>query len=53
VPTAWKFHSNGQEAAIKLDPHFSTDENEGAIAAATAIDHLVASFEREPPAEPI
>jgi DNA-binding transcriptional LysR family regulator len=36
VPTAWRFERNGQEAAIKLEPHFSTDENEGAIAAAVA-----------------
>lgn len=36
VSTAWQFERNGVEAAIKLDPHFSTDENEGAIAAAAA-----------------
>jgi DNA-binding transcriptional LysR family regulator len=36
VPTAWRFHRTGQESAIKLEPHFSTDENEGAIAAAVA-----------------
>lgn len=36
VPTAWRFERNGEESAIKLDPHFSTDENEGAIAAAAA-----------------
>jgi DNA-binding transcriptional LysR family regulator len=36
VPTAWRFALNGQESAIKLEPHFSTDENEGAIAAAVA-----------------
>jgi DNA-binding transcriptional LysR family regulator len=36
VPTAWRFERDGQESAIKLDPHFSTDENEGAIAAAVA-----------------
>lgn len=36
VPTAWRFERNGKESAIKLDPHFSTDENEGAIAAAAA-----------------
>ena len=35
-PTAWRFERNGEESAIKLEPHFSTDENEGAIAAATA-----------------
>jgi DNA-binding transcriptional LysR family regulator len=36
VPTAWRFERDGQETAIKLEPHFSTDENEGAIAAAVA-----------------
>ncbi|MGZ9721272.1 LysR family transcriptional regulator [Rhizobium miluonense] len=36
VPTAWRFERNGQESAIKLEPHFSTDENEGAIAATVA-----------------
>jgi DNA-binding transcriptional LysR family regulator len=36
VPTAWRFERDGQESAIKLEPHFSTDENEGAIAAAAA-----------------
>ena len=36
VPTAWRFHRDGQEVAPKLEPHFSTDENEGAIAAAVA-----------------
>lgn len=36
VPNAWRFHRDGQELAIKLEPHFSTDENEGAIAAAVA-----------------
>src|SRR6185295_18849782 len=36
VPTAWRFERNGEESAIKLDPHFSTDENEGAIAATVA-----------------
>jgi DNA-binding transcriptional LysR family regulator len=36
VPTAWRFERNGEESAIKLNPHFSTDENEGAIAAAAA-----------------
>ena len=36
VPTAWRFQRAGEESAIKLEPHFSTDENEGAIAAATA-----------------
>jgi DNA-binding transcriptional LysR family regulator len=36
VATAWRFERNGEESAIKLEPHFSTDENEGAIAAAMA-----------------
>jgi DNA-binding transcriptional LysR family regulator len=36
VPAAWRFARNGEESAIKLEPHFSTDENEGAIAAAVA-----------------
>lgn len=36
VPAAWRFERNGEESAIKLEPHFSTDENEGAIAAAVA-----------------
>jgi DNA-binding transcriptional LysR family regulator len=36
VPTAWRFERNGQEVAIKVEPHFSTNENEGAIAAAVA-----------------
>jgi DNA-binding transcriptional LysR family regulator len=36
VPTAWRFERNGEESAIKLEPHFSTDENEGAIAATVA-----------------
>ena len=36
VPTAWRFERDGQVSAIKLQPHFSTDENEGAIAAAAA-----------------
>lgn len=36
VPPAWRFERNGVESAIKLEPHFSTDENEGAIAATVA-----------------
>jgi DNA-binding transcriptional LysR family regulator len=36
APAAWRFERNGEEHAITLDPHFSTDSNEGAIAAATA-----------------
>ncbi len=34
--TAWRFLRDGQESAIKLEPHFTTDENEGSIAAAAA-----------------
>jgi DNA-binding transcriptional LysR family regulator len=36
VPSAWRFHRAGQDTAVELEPHFSTDENEGAIAAAAA-----------------
>ncbi len=36
VPTAWRFERHGQQSEIKLEAHFSTDENEGAIAAASA-----------------
>jgi DNA-binding transcriptional LysR family regulator len=36
VPIAWRFERDGQESAIKLEAHFSTDENEAAIAAAVA-----------------
>lgn len=36
VPTAWRFLRDGRETSIKLEPHFSTDENEGAIAACAA-----------------
>jgi DNA-binding transcriptional LysR family regulator len=36
VPAAWKFRKDGQERDVKLEPHFSTDENEGAVAAAAA-----------------
>ncbi len=36
VPTAWRFLRDDQETIIKLEPHFSTDENEGAIAASAA-----------------
>jgi DNA-binding transcriptional LysR family regulator len=36
VPTAWRFERGGQESLIPLEPHFSTNENEGAIAAAVA-----------------
>ena len=36
VPAAWRFERDDQESAIKLEAHFSTNENEGAIAAAVA-----------------
>ena len=36
MPTAWRFERDGEVSAIELEPHFSTDENEGAIAAAAA-----------------
>ncbi len=36
VPTAWTFERAGKTISVELDPHFSTDENEGAIAAARA-----------------
>jgi DNA-binding transcriptional LysR family regulator len=36
VPTAWAFKRNGREVKLELEPHFSTDDNEGAIAAAVA-----------------
>jgi DNA-binding transcriptional LysR family regulator len=36
VPTAWRFERHGQQSEIELEAHFSTDENEGAIAAAAA-----------------
>lgn len=36
VPAAWRFRKGGQERDVRLEPHFSTDENEGAVAAATA-----------------
>ena len=36
VPTAWMFQRAGKELVIPLQPHFSTNENEGAIAAAVA-----------------
>ena len=36
VPTAWRFQRDGQEIAVKLEPHFITDENEGSISAAVA-----------------
>ncbi|SFU26858.1 LysR family transcriptional regulator [Paraburkholderia aspalathi] len=36
VPDAWKFKRAGEEIVVPLEPHFSTDENEGAVAAASA-----------------
>lgn len=36
VPNAWRFERDGEESVIPLEPHFSTNENEGAIAAAVA-----------------
>lgn len=36
VPTAWVFGRDGETVAVDLQPHFSTNENEGAVAAAVA-----------------
>src|SRR5271168_2684850 len=36
VPTAWLFERAGEETRLDLEPHFSTNDNEGAIAAAVA-----------------
>ena len=36
VPAAWRFERDGDEVAVALEPHFSTDDNDGAIAAAVA-----------------
>jgi DNA-binding transcriptional LysR family regulator len=36
VPTAWRFEREGLESDIAVEPHYSTDENEGAIAASVA-----------------
>lgn len=36
VPTAWRFRRGDDEAAPDLEPHFWVNENEGAVAAATA-----------------
>jgi DNA-binding transcriptional LysR family regulator len=36
VPTAWMFERDGRELAMQLEPRFSTNENEGAIAAAVS-----------------
>lgn len=36
VPAAWRFEREGEEVAVTLEPHFSTNENAGAVAAAVA-----------------
>jgi DNA-binding transcriptional LysR family regulator len=36
VPAAWRFERDGDEVAVSLAPNFSTNDNEGAIAAAVA-----------------
>jgi DNA-binding transcriptional LysR family regulator len=36
VPTAWTFERDGKELKMQIQPRFSTNENEGAIAAAVA-----------------
>jgi DNA-binding transcriptional LysR family regulator len=36
VPAAWRFERDADEIAVTLEPHFSTNDNEGAIAAAVA-----------------
>ena len=36
VPTAWAFERGGERLTVDLEPHFSTNENEGAVAAAAA-----------------
>lgn len=36
VPNAWRFERDGETVDLKLDPHLSTNENEGAVAAAAA-----------------
>ncbi|MDH4612434.1 LysR family transcriptional regulator [Pseudomonas sp. BN102] len=36
VQSAWTFKRDGETRTIKLEAHFSTDENEGAVAAAAA-----------------
>jgi DNA-binding transcriptional LysR family regulator len=36
VPSGWMFTRNGETRTIQLEAHFSTDENEGAVAAAAA-----------------
>jgi len=36
VPAAWRFERDGDEIAVAPEPNFSTNDNEGAIAAAVA-----------------
>jgi DNA-binding transcriptional LysR family regulator len=36
VPSAWVFELRGEKLTVDLQPHFSTNENEGAVAAAAA-----------------
>jgi DNA-binding transcriptional LysR family regulator len=36
VPNAWAFERNGEKVSLDLHPHFTTNENEGAVAAAVA-----------------
>jgi DNA-binding transcriptional LysR family regulator len=36
VPTAWRLERDGEVSAMELAPHFTTNDNEGAIAAAAA-----------------
>jgi DNA-binding transcriptional LysR family regulator len=36
VPTAWLFERGKEKVAVDLQPHFTTNENEGAVAAAAA-----------------
>jgi DNA-binding transcriptional LysR family regulator len=36
VPTAWVFARGAEKVTVDLQPHFSTNENEGAVAAAAA-----------------
>jgi DNA-binding transcriptional LysR family regulator len=36
VPTAWLFERAGEEIRLDLEPQFSTNDNEGAVAAAVA-----------------
>lgn len=36
VPTAWRFRRGDEEITLDLEPHFWVNENEGAVAGATA-----------------